>query len=198
MFRDSLSLDIPLYSATEVSRKIPSSRNIALYFVTIPVRSTKDSRNIPLYSATSRLRKSPVLRDIPLYSATNSGTGIKKSPARRVRREGVTPTNNCARARPSVNRPRASGGVFGQTIPTLPRVYAPLRGSIRHVHGFWSPFGLVVKRDGVFAPRFNERASARRGCAEEEGAGAPLVISQYATEVAGFVDYRFILFLSFK
>lgn len=83
-----------------------------------------------------RLGKLPVSRDIPLYSATERLVRKTKNPARRVRRAGVTPTNYYARARPSVNRPRASGGVFGQTIPTLPRVILPYGGAFAIVMAF--------------------------------------------------------------
>lgn len=72
-------------------------------------RNIPESRSIPLYSATRWRGKSPVSRDIPLYSATrwhgtfrSSGVfhyiprridwfGKQKTPARRVRRTGVTP-----------------------------------------------------------------------------------------------------------
>ena len=104
-------------------------------------------------------------RSIPLYSATERLVRKTKNP-RPARPPSGGDTDQLLRKRATLGQQTArKRWSFRADNPDSSTGYSPLRGSIRHCHGFWSPFGLVVKRDGVFAPRFNERASARRGCA---------------------------------
>ena len=110
-------------------------------------------------------RNIPKSRSIPLYSATERLVRKTKNP-RSARPPNGGDTDQLLRKRVTLGQQTArKRWSFRADNPDSSTGYAPLRGSIRHCHGFWSPFGLVVKRDGVFAPRFNERASARRGCA---------------------------------
>lgn len=148
------------------SRNIPASRSITLYSATDGLGNCR-SRAIYHYIPRRGGGRTFWNRRVLHYIPRRIDRLEKQKKPRSARPPNGGDTDQLLRPRATLGQQtaRKRWSFRADNPPTLPRMYVPLRGSIRHCHGFWSPFGLVVKRDGVFAPRFNERASARRGCA---------------------------------